>query len=78
MVFNREKTASNIRSKIYESNMSQNKIADMLFVSPMAVHKWVTGTSLPTLEALAQLCTILECEPFEIIVFDKDTVAKSA
>lgn len=78
MVFNREKTASNIRSKIYESNLSQSKIADMLFVSPMAVHKWVTGANLPTLEALADLCTILECEPNEILVFDKDTAAKSA
>lgn len=78
MTFNRIKTAANIRDFIIKSDLSQSKIADMLFVSPMAVHKWVTGTSLPTLEALADLCTILECEPNEILVFDKDTAAKSA
>lgn len=49
------------------NNMSQEQLADKLGVSRQAVSKWESGTSIPDMEKMMQLCKILNCNLDELV-----------
>ena len=44
-----------------KNNMSQELLADRLGVSRQAVSKWESGTSIPDMERIMELCKVLNC-----------------
>lgn len=55
---------TNLRKK---NNKSQEQLADKLGVSRQAVSKWESGTSVPDMEKMMQLCKILNCSLDELV-----------
>ena len=49
------------------NNMSQEQLADRLGVSRQAVSKWESGTSMPDMEKIMQLCKILNCSLDDLV-----------
>ena len=47
--------------------MSQEQLADKLGVSRQAVSKWESGSSVPDMEKMMQLCKILNCSLDELV-----------
>lgn len=50
-----------------QNNMSQEQLADKLGVSRQAVSKWESGTSIPDMEKMMQLCKILNCNLEDLV-----------
>ena len=55
------------------ANMSQEDLADELFISRQALSKWETGASVPTVESLLSLSRILNATFEEILCLDEET-----
>lgn len=55
---------SNLRK---QNNMSQEQLADKLGVSRQAVSKWESGSSIPDMEKIMQLCKTLNCSLEELV-----------
>lgn len=49
------------------NNMSQEQLADKLGVSRQAVSKWESGSSIPDMEKMMQLCKILNCSLDDLV-----------
>lgn len=49
------------------NNMSQEQLADRLGVSRQAISKWESGTSMPDMAKILELCKILNCSLEELI-----------
>ena len=43
------------------NNFSQEQFADKMNVSRQAVSKWESGSSIPDMEKIIQMCKILNC-----------------
>lgn len=56
-----------IRSKRKEKNMTQQELADLLFVSSKTISKWETGRGLPELASITKLSEILEISADEMM-----------
>jgi transcriptional regulator with XRE-family HTH domain len=56
-----------IRSKRKEKNMTQQELADLLFVSSKTISKWETGRGLPELASINKLSEILEITADEMM-----------
>ena len=52
-----------IKEAIKQSGLSQTKLAEMLSVSPSCVAHYVKGDILPSIDKLADLCSILDIDP---------------
>ena len=55
-----------------QNNMSQEQLADKLGVSRQAVSKWESGSSVPDMEKMMQLCKFLNCGLDELV--DDDAI----
>lgn len=59
-MLNLEKIGNKITKRRKELKMTQNTLADKLYVTHQAVSKWENGKSIPSIEILYDLTTILD------------------
>ena len=57
----------NIKRLRKENNLTQDALAEKLFVTRQTVSYWETGRNQPTLDMLGDLATALNCNPLDII-----------
>ena len=57
----------NIKRLRKENNLTQDALAEKLFVTRQTVSYWETGRNQPTLDMLGDLATALNCSPLDII-----------
>ena len=50
-----------------ENNLSQEQLADRLGVSRQAVSKWESGSSIPDMAKILELCKILNCNLEDLV-----------
>ena len=50
------------------SGLQQKELAEHLNISPVAVHKWLSGKSFPTLEKLDAICDCLNVSRFQLVM----------
>ena len=62
-----------IRIKRTEKSLSQNDLAEMLFVTEGAVSKWERGVSYPDITLVPDICRVLEISEHELITASTDT-----
>lgn len=59
--------SKNIKRLRKENNLTQDALAERLFVTRQTVSYWETGRSQPALDMLGDLATALNCSPLDII-----------
>ena len=65
------KTGNNIKSLLAQNNISVTKLQDILgFTSPQAIYKWFWGQSLPSIDNLVILSSILHVSIEDILVIE--------
>ena len=62
------KTGERIKSFIVHSNITIKDLAKMMSVSQQSVYKWICGKSLPSLENIVLLSSILDVALDDLIV----------
>lgn len=62
-----------IKQKRKEKNMTQQELADILFLSPKTISKWETGRGLPELTIIPDIAEALEISPAVLIGSVSDT-----
>lgn len=68
-----EETGEKFRLYREAAKMSQQQVADLLYVTAQAVSKWETGKSLPNIENLAALMVLYQAGFNDLIVLKKGT-----
>jgi len=66
-----------IKSKRKEKNLTQQELADLLFVSSKTISKWETGRGLPEVMMLNKIAEILNIDSAEMMGSIKDSSEKS-
>ena len=56
-----------IRSKRKEMNMTQQELADLLYVSSKTISKWETGRGLPEMASVSNLVKALELDSNQVV-----------
>ena len=64
--------AKNIRNKRLELKMTQDELANQLFVTRQTISNYESGKREPSIETLALLATIFNCEIEELIYEKRD------
>ena len=65
------KTGNNIKSLLAQNNISVTQLQDILgFTSPQAIYKWFWGQSLPSVDNLVILASILHVSIEDILVIE--------
>ena len=65
------KTGNNIKSLLAQNNISVIQLQDILgFTSPQAIYKWFWGQSLPSIDNLVILSSILHVSIEDILVIE--------
>jgi len=65
------KTGNNIKSLLAQNNISVIQLQDILgFTSPQAIYKWFWGQSLPSIDNLVILSSILHVSIENILVIE--------
>jgi transcriptional regulator with XRE-family HTH domain len=65
------KTGNNIKRLLALNNISVTKLQDILgFTSPQAIYKWFWGQSLPSVDNLVILASILHVSIEDILVIE--------
>jgi transcriptional regulator with XRE-family HTH domain len=65
------KTGNNIKSLLAQNNISVTQLQDILgFTSPQAIYKWFWGQSLPSIDNLVILSSILHVSIENILVIE--------
>ena len=65
------KTGNNIKRLLMINNISVAKLQDILgFTSPQAIYKWFWGQSLPSVDNLVILSSILHVSIEDILVIE--------
>ena len=65
------KTGNNIKSLLAQNNISVIQLQDILgFTSPQAIYKWFWGQSLPSVDNLVILASILHVSIEDILVIE--------
>ena len=65
------KTGNNIKSLLAQNNISVTQLQDILgFTSPQAIYKWFWGQSLPSIDNLVILSSILHVSIEDILVIE--------
>lgn len=59
--------SKNIKRLRKENNLTQDALAERLFVTRQTVSYWETGRSQPALDMLGDLAIALNCSPLDII-----------
>ena len=59
--------SKNIKRLRKENNLTQDALAERLFVTRQTVSYWETGRNQPTLDMLGDLAIALNCSPLDII-----------
>lgn len=59
--------SKNIKRLRKENNLTQENLAEKLFVTRQTVSYWETGRSQPALDILGDLAMVLNCSPLDII-----------
>ena len=59
--------SKNIKKLRKENNLTQDALAEKLFVTRQTVSYWETGRNQPTLDMLGDLANALNCSPLDII-----------
>jgi transcriptional regulator with XRE-family HTH domain len=62
-----------IKEKRHNRQMTQQELADILFLSPKTISKWETGRGIPEASVLPDLAKALEITPDEILGSVKDS-----
>jgi len=62
-----------IASKRKEMKMSQDQLADRLYITRQALSKWENGTSIPSIDSLLELCKIFSISFDEILCLDANS-----
>jgi transcriptional regulator with XRE-family HTH domain len=52
--------------------LSQEELADQLYITRQALSKWENGTSIPSIDSLLELCKIFEISFEEMLCLEKD------
>lgn len=55
-----------------KANLTQEELANKLFVSRSLVAKWEQGNSIPSKDYIEKLCSILNCQIYEIVGVEAD------
>ena len=50
-----------------KTNMTQDRLAEMLGVTPQVISKWEVGQASPDLSLIAPLCRVFECSADELL-----------
>ena len=66
-----------IKMKRKEKNLTQQELANLLFVSSKTISKWETGRGVPEVMMLNNIVTVLNIDPSELLGSIKDTSEKS-
>ena len=61
-------TGAKIKQTIKNKGMKVSALAEMLSVTPQAMHKWFSGTALPSVNHLYILSGVLDCTIESLIV----------
>lgn len=69
----REEFSSNLRRKLKERNISQQKLADALGVTQSSVSTWCIGSRLPHMDRIDQICKYLNVSRADLLGFDDPT-----
>lgn len=74
------KFATQVKKYREQQHLSQEELADQLFISRQAVSKWENGDGTPDLEKLVALATILNVSLDELVLgqASSSTIAKSS
>ncbi len=67
--------SKNIKRLRKENNLTQDALAEKLFVTRQTISYWETGRNQPTLDMLGDLATALNCSPLDIIGTKKQKLA---
>ena len=59
--------SKNIKRLRKENNLTQDALAEKLFVTRQTISYWETGRNQPTLDMLGDLAAALNCSPLDII-----------
>lgn len=62
-----------IKTKRKEKNLTQQELADLLYLSSKTISKWETGRGLPELAMIPALSTALEILPEDLLSSIQDT-----
>ena len=62
------KTGEQIRKYIYASHIEIKDLAKSMSVSRQSVYKWIKGESLPSLDNMVLLCSILDVSLDSVII----------
>ena len=54
-----------------KKNITQEQLAEKLYITDRAVSKWERGLSLPDADKMLELCSILEISVNELLVGEK-------
>lgn len=68
--------SKNIKRLRKENNLTQDALAEKLFVTRQTVSYWETGRNQPTLDMLGDLATALNCSPLDIIGTKKQKITR--
>ena len=66
--------SKNIKRLRKENNLTQDALAEKLFVTRQTISYWETGRNQPTLDMLGDLAAALNCSPLDIIGTKKQTL----
>lgn len=55
-----------------QHNMTQDELAEILFVTRQALSKWENGTSVPSTDTLLNLCKVFNVSFEEILCLDEE------
>lgn len=61
------KFCDKLANKRKENNLSQEQLADRLGISRQAVSKWESGSSMPDMSKILELCKILNCNLEDLV-----------
>ena len=59
-----------IRRLRREHNMTQERLAEILSISPQAISRWETGAAMPDISLIAPLCNIFSITSDELLEID--------
>ena len=63
-------TGKNLATIFHESGHTLSSVANLIAVTPQAVHSWVSGKSLPKFENIIYLAEILKFNIQEVVVIE--------
>jgi len=62
-----------IQKRRQELNLTQEELADRLYVSNKTISKWENGRGIPSVELLMPICEVLKVELKELLSGEKDS-----